>query len=80
MSKGLAGAPLVSDAELDPKPACQTLTSPKRTPSPSHLLPVPAAMATTSKEIANTGRRKGRALSESDDPQGSWFDGNLPAT
>ncbi|XP_034453679.1 LIM and calponin homology domains-containing protein 1-like isoform X9 [Hippoglossus hippoglossus] len=70
VSKGPAGAPL----------ACQTLTSLKRTPSPSHLLPVPAATATTSKEIANTGRRKGRALSESDDPQGSWFDGNLPAT
>ncbi|XP_035017177.1 LIM and calponin homology domains-containing protein 1 isoform X2 [Hippoglossus stenolepis] len=80
VSKGLAGAPLVAGAELDAKLACQTLTSPKRTPSPSHLLPVPAAMATTSKEIANTGRRKGRALSESDDPQGSWFDGNLPAT
>ncbi|XP_060935980.1 LIM and calponin homology domains-containing protein 1-like [Limanda limanda] len=72
-SKGLAGTPLVAEA-------CQTLTSPKRTASPSHLLPVTAAMATTSKEIANTGRRKGRTLSESDDPQGSWFHGNLPAT
>ncbi|XP_062249809.1 LIM and calponin homology domains-containing protein 1-like isoform X2 [Platichthys flesus] len=69
-SKGLAGAPL----------ACQTLTSPKRTPSPSHLLPAPASIATTSKETANKGRRKGRALSESDDPQGSWFDGSPPAT
>ncbi|XP_069387333.1 LIM and calponin homology domains-containing protein 1 isoform X4 [Paralichthys olivaceus] len=77
---GVAGTPLVADAELDAKQACRMPTSPKRTPSPSHFLPVPAAVATTSREIANTGRRKGRALSESDDPQGSWLDGSLPAT
>ncbi|XP_040903363.1 LIM and calponin homology domains-containing protein 1-like isoform X2 [Toxotes jaculatrix] len=82
--QGVAGTPLVADAEQDEKQPRQTLTSPKRiaSPSPSHFLPVPAAMATASKETTDTGRRKGRALSESDDPQGgtSWLDSSLPAT
>ncbi|XP_071313324.1 LIM and calponin homology domains-containing protein 1-like isoform X2 [Trachinotus anak] len=82
--RGVAGTPLVADAEQEEKRARRTLTSPKRitTASPSHFLPMPAAMATTSKETTDTGRRKGRALSESDDPQGgtSWLDSSLPAT
>ncbi|XP_056238498.1 LIM and calponin homology domains-containing protein 1-like isoform X2 [Seriola aureovittata] len=82
--EAVAGAPFVADAEQEEKRARRTLTSPKRiaTQSPSHFLPVPAAMATTSKETTGTGRRKGRALSESDDPQGgtSWLDSGLPAT
>ncbi|XP_022615690.1 LIM and calponin homology domains-containing protein 1 [Seriola dumerili] len=82
--EAVAGAPFAADAEQEEKRARRTLTSPKRiaTQSPSHFLPVPAAMATTSKETAGTGRRKGRALSESDDPQGgtSWLDSGLPAT
>lgn len=82
--KGVAGAPLVADAERDEKRAGQTLTSPKHgtAQSPSPFLPVPAAMATTTTATTDTGRRKGRALSESDDPQGgtSWLDNNPPAT
>ncbi len=84
VKKGAAGAPLVADAERDEKWAGQALTSPKHvtTQSPSHFLPVPAATATTTTATTDTGRRKGRALSESDDPQGgtSWLDSNLPAT
>lgn len=80
--KGDVGAPSVADA--DDKRARRTLTTPKHVtiPSPSHFLPVPAAMATTTAAPTDTGRRKGRALSESDNPQGgtSWLDSNLPAT
>eukprot|EP00064_Thunnus_orientalis_P017779 superscaffoldBa00003872_g17865 len=80
--KGDIGAPSVADA--DDKRARRTLTTPKHVtiPSPSHFLPVPAAMATTTAAPTDTGRRKGRALSESDNPQGgtSWLDSNLPAT
>ncbi|XP_029297948.1 LOW QUALITY PROTEIN: LIM and calponin homology domains-containing protein 1-like [Cottoperca gobio] len=82
--KGAAGVPLVADAEQDEKRAHRTLTSPKHvtTPSPPHFLPVPAAMATATTATTDTGRRKGRALSESGDPQGanSWLDSSLPAT
>ncbi|XP_070692609.1 LIM and calponin homology domains-containing protein 1-like [Pempheris klunzingeri] len=74
----------VADAERDETQGHQTLTSPKHvtTPSPSHFLPGPAAMATATTASTNTGRRKGRALSESDDPQGgtSWLDSSLPTT
>ncbi|XP_058505416.1 LIM and calponin homology domains-containing protein 1-like isoform X3 [Solea solea] len=80
----VAGTPPVADVDQVEKQVCRLLTSPKRiaTLSPSHLLSVPAAMATTSKETASTGKRRGRALSESDDPQGgtSWLDNDLPAT
>ncbi|XP_031722716.1 LOW QUALITY PROTEIN: LIM and calponin homology domains-containing protein 1 [Anarrhichthys ocellatus] len=73
--KAAAGVPSVADGERDEKRSRQTLTSPKHvtTPSPPHFLPVPTA---------DTGRRKGRALSESDDPQrgNSWSDSSLPAT
>ncbi|XP_042349907.1 LIM and calponin homology domains-containing protein 1-like isoform X2 [Plectropomus leopardus] len=78
--KGAAGVQLVAEAEQ----ARQTpgRPSPKHvtTPSPPRFLPVPAATATTA--TTDTGRRKGRALSESDDPQGgsSWLDSNPPAT
>ncbi|XP_067456041.1 LIM and calponin homology domains-containing protein 1 isoform X2 [Thunnus thynnus] len=82
VKKGDVGAPSVADA--DDKRARRTLTTPKHVtiPSPSHFLPVPAAMATTTAAPTDTGRRKGRALSESDNPQGgtSWLDSNLPAT
>ncbi|XP_034055300.1 LIM and calponin homology domains-containing protein 1-like isoform X5 [Gymnodraco acuticeps] len=71
--KGAAGVPLAADAE---KQVGQTLTSPNTT-NPPHFLPVPAAMVTT-----DTGRRKGRALSESGDPkEGSTLsESGLPAT
>ncbi|XP_037635829.1 LIM and calponin homology domains-containing protein 1-like isoform X2 [Sebastes umbrosus] len=78
---GTAGVPLVADAERDEKRARQTLTSPKQ--SPPRFLPVPAPVATTTTTATtDTGRRKGRALSESDDQQGghSWLDSSLPAT
>lgn len=70
---GAAGVPLAEDAE---KQVGQTLTSPNTT-NPPHFLPVPAAMVTT-----DTGRRKGRALSESGDPkEGSTLsESGLPAT
>ncbi|XP_041653134.1 LIM and calponin homology domains-containing protein 1-like isoform X2 [Cheilinus undulatus] len=65
-----------ADVELE------ALTSPKNitTSSLSNFLPVPAAMATASTATTEAGRRKGRALSESDDQQGSWLDSDLPAT
>nr|XP_020508679.1 LIM and calponin homology domains-containing protein 1 isoform X7 [Labrus bergylta] len=69
----------MSSAAVEP----QTLTSPKNitTSGLSDFLPVPAAMATASATATtDAGRRKGRALSESDDQQGSWADGDLPAT
>lgn len=78
--KGAADVPLVVDAERDERRVRQALTSPKHTPSrsPPHFLPVPTAMATAT---TDTGRRKGRALSESDDQGGSsWLDSSLPAT
>ncbi|XP_050928508.1 LIM and calponin homology domains-containing protein 1 isoform X7 [Lates calcarifer] len=82
--KGVAGTQLVTDAEQGQKRASRTLTSSKHitTASPSHFLPLPAATATATKEKNDTGRRKARALSESDDPQGgtSWLDSNPPAT
>ncbi|XP_059201860.1 LIM and calponin homology domains-containing protein 1-like [Centropristis striata] len=86
--KRAEGVPVVADADRDEKRARQTLTSPKHvsSPSPPNFLPVPpAAVATTTTTTAattDTGRRKGRALSESDDPQGgnSWLDSSLPAT
>ncbi|GAA6222019.1 LIM and calponin homology domains-containing protein 1 [Lates japonicus] len=84
MKKGVAGTQLAADAEQGEKRASRTLTSSKHitAASPSHFLPVPAATATATKEKNDTGRRKGRALSESDDPQGgtSWLDSNPPAT
>ncbi|XP_037315738.2 LIM and calponin homology domains-containing protein 1-like isoform X3 [Pungitius pungitius] len=48
------------------------------TPGPAHFLPVPDATPMA----GETGRRKGRALSESDDPQrgSTWLDGGLAAT
>uniref|UniRef100_A0A3B5AKH2 LIM and calponin homology domains 1 n=1 Tax=Stegastes partitus TaxID=144197 RepID=A0A3B5AKH2_9TELE len=80
--KRVTGSPL--GAEGTDKEACRKLTSPKRvsTPSPSDFLPVPTAMATTSTETTDTGRRRGRTLSERDDPHEltSWLDSSLPAT
>ncbi|XP_070769044.1 LIM and calponin homology domains-containing protein 1-like [Enoplosus armatus] len=80
--KGVAGAPLVAAAERDEKRARETSTKHVTTQSPSHFLPVPAAMATATTATTDTGRRKGRARSESEDPQGgtSWLDSNLPST
>lgn len=82
--KAVAGAPLVADAERDEKRAHQTLTSPEHvtTQSPSSIPPVPPAMATATTATTDTGRRKGRALSESDDAQGgtSWLDSGLQTT
>ncbi|XP_041799527.1 LIM and calponin homology domains-containing protein 1-like isoform X2 [Chelmon rostratus] len=82
--KGVTGALLVAEAEGDEKRGRQALASPKHitTLSPSHFLPVPAAVATTTTASADTGQRKGRARSESEDPQGgtSWLDSSLPAT
>ncbi|XP_029367604.1 LIM and calponin homology domains-containing protein 1-like isoform X3 [Echeneis naucrates] len=82
--KAVAGTQSAAEVEQDERQARRALTSPKRiaNPCPSHFLPVPSAMPITSKETSNTGRRKGRALSESDDPQGgtSWLDSSLPAT
>ncbi|KAK2848824.1 hypothetical protein Q5P01_008658 [Channa striata] len=48
----------------------------------SHFPPVPAAMATSSRETTDTGQRKGRLMSESDSTQGgtSWLDSRHPAT
>ncbi|XP_054872538.1 LIM and calponin homology domains-containing protein 1 isoform X2 [Amphiprion ocellaris] len=80
--KRAAVSPVV--AEGGDKEACQKLTSPKRvtTPSPSDFLPVPTAMATASTETSDTGRRRGRTLSERDEPRGltPWLDSGLPAT
>ncbi|KAM7389065.1 hypothetical protein PAMP_023062 [Pampus punctatissimus] len=82
--KGDVSAPIVTDAERDDKRARRTLTTPKHvsTPSPSHFLPVPAAVATTTTASTDTGRRKESGLNESDDPQGgtSRLDSNPPAT
>ncbi|KAM6999747.1 LIM and calponin homology domains-containing protein 1-like isoform 2-T2 [Tautogolabrus adspersus] len=68
----------LSSADVEP----QMLTSLKNitTSSLSNFLPVPAAMATDSTATTDAGRRKGRALSESDNRQGSWVDSDLPAT
>ncbi|XP_078116212.1 LIM and calponin homology domains-containing protein 1-like isoform X3 [Sander vitreus] len=80
--KRATGVPLV--AERDEKLARQMLISPKHitTPSPPHFFPVPTTMATATTATTDTGRRKGRALSESDDPQGgnSWLASSLPTT
>ncbi|XP_035860397.1 LIM and calponin homology domains-containing protein 1 isoform X4 [Sander lucioperca] len=82
VTKGATGVPLV--AEQDEKLARQMLISPKHitTQSPPHFLPVPTTMATATTATTDTGRRKGRALSESDDPQGgnSWLASSLPTT
>ncbi|XP_032383208.1 LIM and calponin homology domains-containing protein 1 isoform X8 [Etheostoma spectabile] len=82
VTKGATGIPLV--AERDEKLARQMLISPKHItiPSPPHFLPVPTIVATATTATTDTGRRKGRALSESDDPQGgnSWLASSLPAT
>ncbi|XP_070818117.1 LIM and calponin homology domains-containing protein 1 isoform X5 [Chaetodon trifascialis] len=82
--KAVTGALLVAEAERDEKQARQALASPKHitTVSPSHVLPVPTAIATATTATADTGQRKGRARSESEDPQGgtSWLDSNPPAT
>ncbi|XP_056296176.1 LIM and calponin homology domains-containing protein 1-like isoform X3 [Pseudoliparis swirei] len=79
--KGAAGVPTVADAEPRETQSRQAPTSPKHAsvPSPPHFLPVPAAMATAT---TDSGRRKGRALSECDDPQrgNSRLDGSPPAT
>ncbi|XP_029020517.2 LIM and calponin homology domains-containing protein 1 isoform X3 [Betta splendens] len=81
--KGLTGTALAANAE-DGNSAHRTLTSPKHiaTASPSHFLTASAAMATTSGGTSDTGRRKSRARSESDDTQRgiSWSDSTLPAT
>ncbi|KAM8908832.1 LIM and calponin homology domains-containing protein 1 isoform 3-T3 [Spinachia spinachia] len=65
-------------AERDDVRPRQALTAPKQlaTPSPPRFLPVPDVAA------GEMGRRKGRALSESDDPQrgSAWVDGDLAAT
>uniref|UniRef100_A0A673A531 LIM and calponin homology domains 1b n=1 Tax=Sphaeramia orbicularis TaxID=375764 RepID=A0A673A531_9TELE len=75
--KAVTSGPLAADAERGDK-----LTSPKHinTASPAHVLHVSTPLATASS--TDKGRRKSRALSESDDPQGaaSWLDTSLPAT
>lgn len=77
--KGVSGSLEDTDAEGVDKRAC-----PKRSTTPSHsdFLPVPTAMATASTETINTGRRRGRSLSEKDDQkeEASWLDTSLPAT
>ncbi|KAM7417197.1 hypothetical protein PAMA_017032 [Pampus argenteus] len=82
--KADVSAPIVTDAKRDDRRARRTLTAPKHvsTPIPSHFLPVPAAVATTTTASTDTGRRKESGLSESDDPQGgtSRLDSNPPAT
>ncbi|XP_068450198.1 LIM and calponin homology domains-containing protein 1-like isoform X2 [Clinocottus analis] len=82
--KRAAGVPSLTDAERDETRSCQTLTSPKHVSvqSPSNFLPVPAALATATTATSDAGRRTGRALSESGDPQrgSSWSDSSLPAT
>lgn len=82
--KGVTGALSVAGAERDERRAGQMVISPKHgtTQSPAHFLPVPTATGTTTAPTTDTSRRKGRALSESDDPQGgtSWLDSNPPAT
>ncbi|XP_045886124.1 LIM and calponin homology domains-containing protein 1-like isoform X2 [Micropterus dolomieu] len=79
--KGVGGALLVADAERDEKRTRQTSPKHVTTHSPSHFLPVSTAMATATTAKTDTGRRKGRARSESEDPQGgtSWLDSNLPS-
>lgn len=76
--KGVTGSHLVAEVEKDEKRVCRTLTSSEHvaTTYPHNFLPAPVAMATS------TGRRKGRAMSESGHAQGetSWLDSNLPAT
>lgn len=66
-----------ADAERDEKQGRRT--SSKHVTS--HFLPVPVAMATVA-ATADTGRRKGRARSESKDPPGGTTrsDGSLAAT
>ncbi|XP_034738869.1 LIM and calponin homology domains-containing protein 1-like isoform X2 [Etheostoma cragini] len=82
VTKGATGILLV--AERDEKLARQMLISPKHISiqSPPHFLSVPTTVATGTTATTDTGRRKGRALSESDDPQGgnSWLASSLPAT
>lgn len=79
--KGAAAVPSVDAEKAGQTPA---RPSPKHitAPSPPHFLPLPAAAVTVTTATTDTGRRKGRALSESDDSQGgsSWMDSNLPAT
>nr|XP_033489080.1 LIM and calponin homology domains-containing protein 1-like isoform X6 [Epinephelus lanceolatus] len=79
--KGAAAVPSVDAEKAGQTPA---RPSPKHitAPSPPHFLPLPAATATVTTATTDTGRRKGRALSESDDSQGgsSWMDSSLPAT
>lgn len=72
----------VAGAQGDDDRACQMLTSPKQTLSPSDFLPMTSAMATTSTETTDRGRQKGRALSERDDLKEAkpWFGSNLPST
>lgn len=81
--RGVTGSPLVVDAERDETQARQTPASTKHITalSPSRFLPVPDGVSTTTART-DTGRRKGRAQSESEDPQGgtSWLDSSLPAT
>ncbi|XP_038555047.1 LIM and calponin homology domains-containing protein 1-like isoform X3 [Micropterus salmoides] len=79
--KGVGGALLVTDAERDEKRTRQTSPKHVTTHSPSHFLPASTAMATATTAKTDTGRRKGRARSESEDPQGgtSWLDSNLPS-
>ncbi|XP_076594700.1 LIM and calponin homology domains-containing protein 1-like isoform X12 [Chaetodon auriga] len=82
--KVVTSALLVAEAERDAKQGRQTLASPKHitTVSPSHVFPVPTTLATTTTATADTGQRKGRARSDSEDPQGgtSWLDSIPPAT
>ncbi|XP_041846284.1 LIM and calponin homology domains-containing protein 1-like isoform X3 [Melanotaenia boesemani] len=72
----------VAGAQGDDDRACQMLTSPKQTLSPSDFLPMTSAMATTSTETTDRGRQKGRALSERDDLKEAkpWFGSSLPST
>uniref|UniRef100_A0A3Q3J0B6 LIM zinc-binding domain-containing protein n=1 Tax=Monopterus albus TaxID=43700 RepID=A0A3Q3J0B6_MONAL len=84
VKKAVTGNLSVTGAAHEKKQACHTVTSTKHitTSSPSDFLPVPAAMATTSREMHYSGRLKARAPSESDDTQRgtSWLDSGLPAT
>ncbi|XP_028271296.1 LIM and calponin homology domains-containing protein 1-like isoform X2 [Parambassis ranga] len=73
LRKGLSSSPAVADAEGDDRGT---------TLSPMGFLPVPSAMASISTATTETSRRKGRTLSERDDPNEgtSWVDSGLPAT
>ncbi|KAM9375983.1 LIM and calponin homology domains-containing protein 1-like isoform 2-T2 [Pholidichthys leucotaenia] len=73
--KGVAASPAAAEGE--DKGPCRVSTSPKHvtTPGPCDFLAVSAVMASASTE---TTRRRGRSLSEKDDPHG--LDPDPPAT